>query len=71
MDINFCQSFRKKHSCETQLIIIINDWAKILAQGGQPTHSFWTLKKLPTHPLMNYLNVSYMAMGLVGKLKNG
>ena len=25
-------AFRKKHSCETQLIKFINDWAKILDQ---------------------------------------
>ena len=28
-------AFRKKHSCETQLITVINDWAKILDKGGQ------------------------------------
>ena len=28
-------AFRKNHSCETHLIIVINDWAKILYAGGQ------------------------------------
>ena len=28
-------AFRKKHSCETQLITVIDDWAKILDKGGQ------------------------------------
>ena len=28
-------AFRKRHSCETQLITVINDWAKLLADGGQ------------------------------------
>ena len=28
-------AFRKNLSCETQLIIVINDWAKILDAGGQ------------------------------------
>ena len=28
-------AFRKKHSCETQLITVIDDWAKILGKGGQ------------------------------------
>ena len=60
-------AFREKHSCETQLITVIDDWAKILDKGGL-TLSFWTLRKLSTHPLMNYLNVSYMAMALVGRL---
>ena len=26
---------RKRHSCETQLTTVINDWAKILGNGGQ------------------------------------
>ena len=61
-------AFRKKHSCETQLITVIDDWAKILDKAGRLTLSFWTSRKLLTHPLMNYLNVSYMAMALVGRL---
>ena len=28
-------AFRKKHSCETQLITVIDDWAKILDKGRQ------------------------------------
>ena len=28
-------TFRKRHSCETQLTTVINDWAKILDNGGQ------------------------------------
>ena len=28
-------AFRKNRSCETQLITVINDWAKILDAGGQ------------------------------------
>ena len=28
-------AFRKKHSCETQLMTVINDWAKILDKGWQ------------------------------------
>ena len=28
-------AIRKQHSCETQLITVINDWAKILDKGGQ------------------------------------
>ena len=27
-------AFRKRHSCETQLITVINDWVKILDNGG-------------------------------------
>ena len=39
MNINFCQTdymhSGKKHSCDTQLITVINDWAKVLDKGGQ------------------------------------
>ena len=28
-------AFRKKHSCETQLITVIDDWDKILDKSGQ------------------------------------
>ena len=28
-------AFRKRHSCETQLTTVINDWTKILDNGGQ------------------------------------
>ena len=28
-------AFRKRHSCETRLTAVINDWAKILDSGGQ------------------------------------
>ena len=28
-------AFRKRHSCETQLTTVINDWAKILDDEGQ------------------------------------
>ena len=33
-------AFWKKHSCETQLITVIKDWAKILDNGGRLTLSF-------------------------------
>ena len=28
-------AFRKRHSCETQLTMVINDWTKILDNGGE------------------------------------
>ena len=28
-------AFRKRHSCETQLTTVINDWTKIFDNGGQ------------------------------------
>ena len=38
-------AFRKGHSCETQLTTVINDWAKILDNREQLTHSYWILKR--------------------------
>ena len=39
MNINFSQMdnmhLEKRHSCETQLTTVLNDWAKILDNGGQ------------------------------------
>ena len=29
-------AFRKWHSCETQLTTVIDDWAKVLDNHGQP-----------------------------------
>ena len=75
MNINSCQIDNmhsgKKHSCETQLITVIDDWAKILDKGGQVDTFILDFEKAfdtPPPPLMNYLNVSYMAMALVGRL---
>ena len=62
-------AFRKRHSCETQLITVINDWAKLLDDDGQVDIS-WTSRKLLIHPLMNYLNASCMVMVLVERLWN-
>ena len=67
MHINFCQT-DNVHSCKTQFIIVINDWAKILDNGGQVDTFIWDFEKAFDTPLMNYLNVSYMAMVLVGRL---
>ena len=62
-------AFRKRHSCETQLITVINDWAKILDKGGQVgIYLSWTSRKLLIHPRMNYLNASCMGMVLVERL---
>ena len=41
-------TFRKKHSCETQLIT--KSWIK----ADRLILSFWTSRKLSTHPPMNY-----------------
>ena len=61
-------AFRKRHSCETQLITVINNWAKILDKGGQVDNLILDFEKAFDTPLMNYLNVSYTAMALVERL---
>ena len=48
-------AFRKRHSCETQLITVINDWAKILDKGGQVDRFILDFEKTfdtPPHELL-------------------
>ena len=60
---------RKRHSCETQLITVMNDWAKILDKGGHVNTFILDFEKAFDTPLMNYLNASCMVMLLVKRLK--
>ena len=60
--------FRKRPSCETHLITVINDWAKILDNGGQVDTFILNFEKAFDTPLMNYLNASCMVMVLVERL---
>ena len=49
-------AFRKRHSCETQLTTVINDWAKILDNGGQVDSFILDFEKAsdtPPHELLN------------------
>ena len=49
-------ALRKKHSCETQLITVIDDWAKILDKGGQVDGFILDFEKAfdtPPHELLN------------------
>ena len=43
-------AFRKRHSCETQLTTVINDWAKILDNGGQVDTFILDFEKSFLHP---------------------
>ena len=48
-------AFRKNRSCESQLITVINDWAKILDAGGQVDTFILNLEKAfdtPPHELL-------------------
>ena len=49
-------AFRKKHSCETQLITVIDDWAKIVDKSGQVDTFILDFEKAFDTPLMNYLS---------------
>ena len=66
-------AFRKGHSCETQLITVINHWAKILDNGGQAETFTCILdfQKAFDTPLMNYLHASCMVTILMERLRNG
>ena len=49
-------AFRKNRSCETQLITVINDWAKLLDAGGQVDTFILYFEKAfdaPPHELLN------------------
>ena len=61
-------AFQKKHSCEAQLITVMDDWVRILDKDGQVDTFILDFEKAFDNPLMNYVNVSYMAMVLVGRL---
>ena len=60
-------AFRKRHSCDTQLITVINDWAKLLDNGGQIDTFILDFVKVFDTLRTNYSNVSYMAMVMVGR----
>ena len=60
-------AFRKRHSCETQLITVINDWAKILDKGGQIDTFILDFEKafdIPQHELFKSKLYGY---GICGK----
>ena len=51
-------AFRKCHSCETQLITVINDWVKILDKKGQVDTFILDFEKLSTPLHMNFLKAN-------------
>ena len=64
-------AFRKKHSCETQLVTVINDWAKILDKGGQVDTFILDFEKAFDTPPMNFSNANCLDMALEAKLFYG
>ena len=63
-------AFRKRHSCETQLITVINDWAKLLDYSGQVDIFILDLEKAfdtPPHELLKYKLYGYGIGGITLK----
>ena len=64
-------AFRKGHSCETQLTMVINDWGKILDNRGQVDTFILDFENAFDNPLMNSLKANCLAMELVARHCNG
>ena len=60
--------FRKWHSCETQLITVIDDWAKILDNQGQVDTFILDFEKALIPHLINFSKANCLAMELEEKL---
>ena len=60
-------AFRKWHSCETQMITGINDWAKILDKKGQVDTFILDFEKALETPLHELLKSKLFSYGISGK----
>ena len=60
-------AFRKRHICETQLITVINDWAKILDKGGQVDTFILDFEKTFYTPPHELLKSKLYGYGIGGK----
>ena len=60
-------AFRKRHSCETQLIKVINNWAKILDKGMQVDTFILDFKKAFDTPPHELLKCKLYYYGIGGK----
>ena len=60
-------AFRKRHSCETQFITVINDWAKILDDGGQVDLFILDFEKAFDTPPHELLKCKLYGYGIGGK----
>ena len=71
MNINFSQTNNMHsevaQSCETQLAVAINDWAKILDNKGQVDTFILDFEKAFAHTNVNSLRVNCLVMELVVK----
>ena len=60
-------AFRKRHSCETQLTTVINDWVKILDNGGQADTFILDFEKAFDTPPRELLKSKLFGCGIGGK----
>ena len=60
-------AFRKRHSCETQLITVVNDWTKILDDGGQVVTFILDFEKAFDTPPHELLKCKLYGYGIGGK----
>ena len=60
-------AFRKKHSCETQVITVINDWARILDKGRQVDTFVLDFEKAFNTPPHKLLKCKLYGYGIGGK----
>ena len=59
--------FRKRHSCETQLTIVINNWVKILDKGGQVDTLILDFEKASGNSPHELLKNKLFGYGIGGK----
>ena len=72
MNMNFSQIDnmhleKEKNSCETQLTTVINDWAKILDNGGQVDTFILDFEKAIDTPPHELLTSKLFGCGIGGK----
>ena len=67
LDQYYLLSDRKWHSCETQLITVINDWAKILDKKGQVDTFIWDFEKAFDNRPHELLKSKLFSYGISGK----
>ena len=60
-------TFRKRHSCETQLTTVINDWAKIFDNGGQVDAFILDFEKAFDTPTYELLKSKLFGCDIGGK----
>ena len=65
--VRWQHAFRKRHSCETQLNTVINDWAKILDNRGQVDTFIFDFEKAFDTPPYEPLKSKLFSYGTGGK----